>query len=102
VGSIGIKEFFVPMFMLVLLVQRKGVFELLCQVLIDGLTTLQNGSSVFEALYLLHDETHSIDLILLAAVDGDNALPIFFLLIRQDFDHGSSRPLDDISDHIAL
>ena len=82
--------------------KRKRILKLLGQVLIDRFTTLEDGSSIFKALNLFHDETDSINFILFAAIDGDDALSVFFLFIWKYFDHGSSRPLDDISDHIAL
>ena len=82
--------------------QRKRILELLSQVLIDRLTALEDGSSIFKALNLLHDEADSINFILFTAIDGDDALSVFFLFIWEYFDHGSSWSLNDISDHIAL
>jgi hypothetical protein len=102
VRSVGVKQFFVSVSGLFVFVKGEGVFELLGEVLVDGLSALQDGSSVFEALDLLHDEADGIDFILFAAVDRDDALAVLFLLVGEDFDHGPSRPLDDVSDHIAL
>ena len=99
--SIGIEGLFLSV-LEVILVKGKGVLELLGEVLVDGLAALQNRPSILEALDLFHDEADGIDFVFLAAVDGDDALPIFFLLVGKDFYHGSSRSLDDISDHVSL
>ena len=87
--SIGIEGLFVSI-LEVILVEGEGVLELLGEVLVDGLATLKDGSSILETLYLFHDETNCINFIFLGAVDGDDTLPIFFLLVGKYFNHGSS------------
>ena len=87
--SVGIEGLFFSI-LEVTFVEREGVLELLGEVLIDGLATLKDGSSILETLYLFHDETNCINFIFLGAVDGDDALPIFFLLVGKYFNHGSS------------
>ena len=80
----------------------EGVFELLCEVLVDGLTALEDGSSIFKALNLFKDKTCSINFVLLTAVDGDDALPVLLLLVRQDLDLRSPGTLNDVPDHVPL
>lgn len=63
------------------IVERERVLELLSQVLIDALAGLKDGSSVLEALDLLHDEAGRIDFVLAGAVDGDDALLVLLLLV---------------------
>ena len=87
--SIGIEGLFVSI-LEVILVEGEGVLELLGEVLVDGLAALKDRASILEALYLFHDETNCVNFIFLGAVDGDDALPIFFLLVGKYFNHGSS------------
>lgn len=65
---------------------------------------MEDGSSVLEALDLFKNEAGGIDFVFPGPIDGDDALPDipFGLLIRQDFDLCSTRPLDDVPDHVAL
>ena len=72
------------------------------EILIDGLTALQDGSSILKALNLFKDKTCSINFVLLTAVDGDDALPVLLLLVREDLDLRPSGSLDDVPDHVPL
>jgi hypothetical protein len=51
------------------LVERQGVLELLCEVLVDGLAALQDGPSVLEALNLLEDQADRVDFVFPSPVD---------------------------------
>jgi hypothetical protein len=78
------------------------IFKLLSEVLIDGLTALQDGSSILKALNLFKDKTCSINFVLLTAVDGDDALPVLLLLIRQDLYLSTPRTLNYVPNHVPL
>lgn len=80
------------------------VLELLGEVLVDGLAALQDGPSILEALNLLEYETGRVNLVLPRAIYRYYALPgiPLRLLLREYFDLRAARPLDDVSDHVAL
>lgn len=98
----GILPTLFPLNFSFILAQGQWVFELLGEILIDGSTALQNWASVFETLNLFHDEAGSIDFIFFAAVDGDDALSIFFLLVWKYFNLCAAGAVDDVSDHVAF
>ena len=86
-SGIGVKRILI---LEIIFMKRKGILELLCQVLVDRFATLKNRSTILETLNLFHDETNRIDFVLLGPVYGDDTLPILLLFIRQNFDHSSS------------
>jgi hypothetical protein len=100
--AIGVKGLLFCSFLLIFLMKGKRVLELLCKILVDAFAALEDGSSIFEAFDLFHDEADGIDLVLLAAVYGDYAFSVFLLLVRKDFYHGAARAFDDVSNHVAF
>ena len=59
---------------LLILMKRQGVLKLLCEILVDGLATLQDGSSILEALDLLEYQAGGINFVFAGAINGDDAL----------------------------
>ena len=87
-----------------LVMKRNRVLKLLDEILVDGLSTLKDGPSIFEALNLFKNKARCVNLILDSAIDrNDTLLRIFFSLsVGQYFNLRPSRSFDNILDHVAL
>ena len=77
-SGIGVKRILI---LQIIFMKRKGIFELLCQVLVDRFAALKNRPTILETLNLFHDETNRINFVLLGPIDRDDTLTILLLFV---------------------